>query len=36
MISDSYYSTKTTTRFYFGDSIKKNEMGTACNTYVGE
>lgn len=34
MNSDSYYNAKTTIRFYFGDNIKKNEMGIACG--VGE
>jgi hypothetical protein len=36
MNSDSYYSSKTTILFYFGDNIKKNEMGAACNMHVGE
>jgi hypothetical protein len=35
MNSDSYYSAKTTIRFYFGDNIEE-EMGTACNTHVEE
>jgi hypothetical protein len=42
MNSDSYYSAVTTILstelmyFYSSDNIKKNEMGTACSTYVGQ